>query len=127
MSPTRMSKLEAATRLVLEFTDAFNHQDVAAMMHLISNDCVFENTAPPPDGAVYSGKAQITQYYHDFFHQSPHAHLEIEEIFGLGFRCVMRWRYEWIDAAGKKRHLRGVDIFKIKEAAICEILSYTKA
>jgi hypothetical protein len=38
----------------------------------------------------------------------------------------MRWRYEWADAAGKKGHVRGVDIFKVKNDSICEKLSYVK-
>ena len=126
MSPTRMSRLESATRVVLEFNEAFNRHDVAAMMQLMSNDCIFENTNPPPDGAVYSGKETVTQFWQNFFLKSPHAHIEIEEIFGFGIRCVMRWRYDWMDVAGKKEHVRGVDIFQVKDGSICEKLSYVK-
>ncbi|MFU8774125.1 MAG: nuclear transport factor 2 family protein [Anaerolineales bacterium] len=120
-----MSRLESATRAVLAFSEAFNRHDVPGMMHLISDDCIYEDYTPAPDGAVYSGKAEITQYFHDLFRQSPHALIEIEEIFGMGYRCVMRWKSEWVDNAGEKRHLRGVDIFKLKEGFICEKLSYT--
>ena len=115
MSPIRMSRLESAMRVVLEFQEAFNRHDVAGMMQLVSDDCVFENTDPAPDGAVYSGKEVAAQFWQDFFRESPHAHIEIEDIFGLGMRCVMRWRYEWIDASGNKGHVRGVDIFLVKE------------
>src|SRR5258708_6129109 len=115
MSPVRMSKLESAARLVLEFNEAFNRHDVAGMMQLMSDDCIFENTAPAPDGALYSGRQAVTQFWQDFFRTSPQAHIEIEEIFGLGFRCMMRWRYDWADAAGNKGHIRGVDIFKLKD------------
>ncbi len=126
MSPRQMSRLESAIRIVLEFNEAFNRQDVAGMMQLMSDDCVFENTAPAPDGAVYSGKEAVTRFWQDFFRESPQAHIEVEEIFGLGFRCIMRWRYDWIDDAGKKGHVRGVDIFRVKDGAICEKLSYVK-
>jgi limonene-1,2-epoxide hydrolase len=126
MSPARMSRLETAIRLVLEFNEAFNRHDVAGMMQLMSDDCVFENTDPAPDGAVYSGKEMVTQFWQDFFHESPHAHIQIEEIFSVGFRCIMRWRYEWVDVSGKKGQVRGVDIFKVKDGAICEKLSYVK-
>src|SRR5215207_2731596 len=107
MSPIRMSKIETALRLVLEFNEAFNHHDVAGMMQLMSDDCVFENTSPAPDGTVYAGKAAVTQFWQDFFFNSPHAQIEIEEIFGLGMRCIMRWKYEWVDAAGTAGHVRG--------------------
>jgi len=126
MSPIRMSKIEAGVRTVIEFNEAFNRHDVAGMMQMMSDDCVFENTAPAPDGTVYKGQMAVTQFWQDFFRESPNAHIEIEEIFGMGFRCVMRWRYEWVDAAGKKGHVRGVDIFKLKDGLICEKLSYVK-
>lgn len=127
MSPTRMSKIELATRIVLAFNEAFNRHDVAGMMELMSEDCIFEHNGPPPDGTAYSGKEAITQFWRDFFHESRQAHIEIEEIFGLGMRCVMRWRYNREDESGEKGHVRGVDIFKLKEGLICEQLSYVKA
>jgi len=46
MSPIRMSQIESSVRTVMEFNDAFNRHDVAGMMQLMSDDCVFENTDP---------------------------------------------------------------------------------
>lgn len=126
MSPIRMSKVESGIRVVLEFNEAFNRHDVAGMMRLMSDTCVFENTHPAPDGTVYTGKEVVTQYWQEFFHQSPHAHIAIEEIFGLGERCIMRWRYSWVDLEGKKGHVRGVDIFLVRDGGIKEKLSYVK-
>ena len=126
MSPVRMSKMETALRVVLEFNEAFNRHDVPGMMKLMTDDCIFENTDPAPDGTVYSGKEVVTQFWQGFFHESPHAHIEIEEIFGLGLHCVMRWKYTWMDESGTQGHVRGVDIFKIKEGLISEKLSYVK-
>ena len=126
MSPIRMSKLESGVRVVIEFNEAFNRHDVAGMMQLMSDDCLFENTDPAPDGTVYKGKEAVTQFWQDFFRESPQAHIEIEEIFGMGFRCIMRWKYQWVDAEGKQGHVRGVDIFKLKDGLICEKLSYVK-
>lgn len=127
MSPIRMSKIETAMRVVLEFNEAFNRHDVPGMMQLMSDDCVFENTDPAPDGTRYSGKEAVTQFWEDFFRQSPNAHIEIEEIFGMGNnRCVMRWRYEWVDTAGNQGHVRGVDIFQVRDGIISKKLSYVK-
>jgi len=126
MSPARMARVESGIRVVLAFNEAFNRHDVAGMMRLMSDDCVFENTAPAPDGTVYAGRERVTQFWQDFFRDSPQAHIEIEEIFGLGLRCVMRWRYDWVDQAGTKGHVRGVDIFQVKNGVISEKLSYVK-
>lgn len=121
MSPIRMAKIESAIRLVLQFNEAFNRHDVSGMMKLMSEDCVFENTAPAPDGTVYSGKEAVSQFWRDFFLESPQAHIDIEEIFGMGNRCLMRWKYSWSEG-----HVRGVDIFKVEDGLISEKLSYVK-
>jgi hypothetical protein len=126
MSPIRMTRLESSIRIVLEFNEAFNRHDVGGMMQLMSDDCIFENTDPAPDGAVYAGKEAVTHFWQDFFRGSPQAHIEIEDVFGLGLRCVMRWRYEWVDADGNKGHVRGVDLFEVKNSLICKKLSYVK-
>lgn len=126
MSPARMSKLESSMRIVLEFNEAFNRHDVQGMMKLMSDDCAFENTAPSPDGTRFGGREAVTRFWQDFFRESPHAHIDIEEIFSLGARCIMRWNYTWVDAAGQKGHVRGVDIFREKDGLISEKLSYVK-
>ncbi len=126
MSPIRMSQIEEAIRVVINFNEAFNRHDVEGMMQLMSDDCVFENTNPAPNGTTYSGKETVTQFWQNFFRESPHAHIEIEEIFGMGKRCVMRWIYNWEDETGKKGHVRGVDIFQVREGLITEKFSYVK-
>ena len=126
MSPARMAKIESAMRLVLDFNEAFNRHDVPGMMQLMTDDCIFENTYPAPDGTRYAGKEAVTQFWQDFFRESPQAHIEIEEIFGMGSRCIMRWRYEWVDPGGTRGHVRGVDIFQEKNGLLSEKFSYVK-
>lgn len=126
MSPTRMSKIESALRVVLDFNEAFNRHDVPGMMQRMSDDCIFENTYPPPDGTQYAGKEAVTLFWQEFFRESPGAHIDIEDIFGFGERCVMRWNYRWEDSAGAKGHIRGVDIFRVRGGLISEKLSYVK-
>lgn len=121
-----MAKIESAIRVVLAFNEAFNRHDVPGMMRLMTDDCIFDNTSPVPDGTLYSGKESVTRFWQDFFRDSPHAYIEIEDIFGFGHHCVMRWRYHWVDASGIKGHVRGVDIYKVKDGLICEKRSYVK-
>ena len=122
----KMAKIEAAMRVALAFNDALNRHDVPAMMALMSEDCVFENTSPAPDGTRYVGKEAVAQFWQEFFRAAPQARIQGEEIFGLGWRCVIRWRYDWVDAAGQPGHVRGVDIFTVKDGLINEKLSYVK-
>lgn len=126
MSPVRMSKFESSMRVVLAFNEAFNRHDVDGMMVLMSEDCIFENTSPAPDGTVYEGRAAVRAYWDDLFRESPEAHIKIEEIFSLGERCVMLWRRSWVDPQGEARHVRGVDVFHVRNELIGEKLSYVK-
>lgn len=113
-------------RVVLDFNEAFNRHDVAGMMRFMSDECVFDNTGPAPDGTLYTGKVAVARYWQEFFRESPQAHITIEEIFGLGDRCIMRWRYDWADVAGVTGHVRGVDIFQMRRGLIIEKRSYVK-
>ena len=124
--PTRLARVEAAMRLVLAFNAAFNRHDVPAMMALMSDDCRFEDTAPAPDGAVHEGKEAVTRHWERFFAASPHARFTTEEIVGMGDRCVVRWRYDWVDEGGRAGHVRGIDLFRARDGLLVEKLSYVK-
>lgn len=126
MSPTHLSRLEGAVRSVLAFHEAFNRQDVEAMLQLVSPDCVFENASPAPDGTRIAGRENLAQFWQAYFTGSPRARLHIEEIFGLGYRCIMRWRLERGEADGQQSHVRGVDIFLVQNGLIHEQYSYLK-
>ena len=112
--------------LVVRFNQALNDHDVDGMMRLLTEDCLFENTAPPPDGGRYAGQAVVRAFWEAFFRGSQQASIEIEEIFAMGERCVMRWVYRWKDNQGKPGHIRGVDVYKIRDGKIAEKLSYVK-
>ena len=112
--------------LLSAFNDAFNRHDVDDMMALMSNDCVFENTYPPPDGERLEGQEEVKAFWTHFFSQSPHASIEIEEMIITGARAVQRWRYRWMDAQGTAGYVRGVDVFRFRGEKIVEKLSYVK-
>lgn len=103
------------------FNDAFNRHDVDGVMALMTEDVVFENTSPPPDGERCVGQAAVRAFWERFFADSPHAVFEAEEMFVAGDRCVVRWRYSWGDG-----HIRGVDLFRVRDGKVAEKLSYVK-
>lgn len=109
-------------RLVLAFNAALNARDLDAMLSLMTPDCVFENTYPPPDGARYVGIAAVRGFWEGFFQGSARAHIQPEEVFALDNRCVMRWVYTWGDTG----HIRGVDLYTVRAGLISEKLSYVK-
>jgi ketosteroid isomerase-like protein len=112
--------------LVTQFNDALNAHDVGAMMALMSEDCSFENTYPPPDGVRLEGQAAVRAFWERFFAESRSAAIAVEEIFACDDRCVMRWIYRWRDATGQPGHVRGVDLYRVRDGLIVEKLSYVK-
>lgn len=119
--------LDPVAQLLQEFNEALNRQDLDAMMARMTDDCLFDNTVPPPDGTRYVGQAAVRAFWEEFFRTSPHAHIEIEEMFTSGDRAVQRWVYRWAeDAPGSPGHVRGVDVFRLREGKIAEKLSYVK-
>ncbi len=121
--PVTGSTLEAVER----FNQAFSRHDVDAVMAAMTEDCVFENTFPPPDGERYEGQAAVRAFWEAFFRSSPNAVFEVEEMFAAGDRCVVRWLYRWApDAESKPGHVRGVDLFRVRDGKVAEKLSYVK-
>lgn len=118
--------LTAATLSAVErFNAAFNRHDVDAVMASMTPDCVFENTRPPPDGERFEGAADVRRFWERFFERSPQARFEVEEIWAAGDRCVVRWVYHWV-REGAPGHVRGVDLFRVRDGRVAEKLSYVK-
>jgi ketosteroid isomerase-like protein len=110
---------------IRRFNDAFNAHDVDAIMAAMTDDCVFENTRPAPDGTRVEGQAAVRAVWQTFFENSPQARIDTEEMFAAGDRCVMRWRYTWVKN-GTPGHVRGVDVFRVRAGKVAEKLSYVK-
>jgi steroid delta-isomerase-like uncharacterized protein len=118
---------DATTYTIIQhFHDAFNRHDVDAIMAAMTEDCIFENTYPPPDGERYEGQAAVRAFWERLFAESPQAYFEVEDIFAADDRGVIRWRYRWVSTDGSTGHIRGVDIFRIRDGKIAEKLSYVK-
>jgi ketosteroid isomerase-like protein len=112
--------------VINRFNAAINQHDVDTAMALMTDDCVFENTYPPPDGERYEGQKAVRAFWEDFFRSSSHAAFQTEEMITCANRCVVRWRYDWTDADRKAGHIRGVDVFLMRDGKIAEKLSYVK-
>jgi len=95
-------------------------------MALMTDDCVFENTLPPPDGERIAGQSAVRAYWEGFFRSSPQARFETEDEFAAGDRCTVRWRYTWVDGEGKEGHVRGVDVLRVRDGKVAEKFSYVK-
>jgi ketosteroid isomerase-like protein len=116
---------DKATQATLEavdrFNEAFNRHDVDAVMALMTEDCVFDNTTPAPDGQRIVGQEAVRKMWEELFSSTPDARFEAEEIFAAGDRCIVRWRYTFGDG-----HVRGVDVIRVRDGKVAEKLAYVK-
>jgi len=122
---TQNNTAQNTLNTIEKFNAAFNLHDVDGIMQLMTDDCIFENTNPPPDGARFLGTAAVRAYWEKFFTSNPDARFENEEMIAVEDRCICRWIYRKTKD-GKPWHLRGVDIFVVKDGKVAQKLSYVK-
>jgi len=119
----RDARSSAVAAAVGRFGEAFDRGDVDAVMAAMTADCAFESTAPP-DGVRYEGQAAVRAAWTQFFESSADARFETEEQIVCGDRVIVRWRYTW--GQGPADHVRGVDVFRVRDGLVAEKASYVK-
>ena len=126
----QITEQDATTRATLEAIERFNavfgQHDVDGVMAMMTDDCIFENTSPFPDGTRYEGQAAVRGFWEEFFSTSPQAVFTAEDTFAAGDRCTVRWVYHWGGDSPAAGHIRGVDVFRVRDGKVAEKLSYVK-
>ena len=110
----------SAAEVVDQFGSAWSSHDLDAALRMLTSDCVFETTSPAPDGVRCQGRDAIRDAWMPIF-ADAHSRFEVEETIVAGDRVVQRWRYCWDDG-----HVRGVDVFRVRDGLVAEKLSYVK-
>lgn len=117
---TAVTAEEEALAAVAAFDRAFGTGDVDAIMATMTADCVFEDTGPP-DGHRHEGAAAVRAAWTALFADSARAAFTTEESFASGHRVVQLWRYDFDGG-----HVRGIDVFTVRDGLVAEKLSYVK-
>lgn len=112
---------EAEIRELLgAFAQAWDDHDLDAALALTTDDCVFESTGPAPDGVRSVGQAAVRAAWEPIFRDDT-ARFDGEELIVQGDRAVQCWTYRFADG-----HVRGVDVFRLRDGKVAEKLSYVK-
>jgi len=125
---SEQSSLTAAqtTRMVIDrFNEAFNRHDADALAPLLTDDTVFEDTSPAPDGQRIEGKAAVMTFWRGWFARNPDAVFEAEDVIVSDERAVVCWVYRKL-RSGQPWHLRGVDVFTVRDGKVAAKLAYVK-
>ncbi len=115
-----------STRTAIErFSEAFNSQDADALAELLTDDTIFEDTSPPPDGRRIEGKAAVIEHWRTWFARNAGAVFDAEDVIVCDNRAVVRWVYRK-ERNGQPWHIRGVDVFTVRGGRVAAKLSYVK-
>jgi ketosteroid isomerase-like protein len=115
-----------STRTVIErFNEAFNRHDIDALAELLTDDTIFENTSPPPDGTRIEGKAAVLDFWRSWFARNADATFDVEDVIVCDNRAVVRWIYRKA-RNGQRWRIRGVDVFTVRGGRVAAKLSYVK-
>ena len=112
---TTRATIEAIERL----DAAFDRSDIDAFMAAMTDDCVWESFTPAPDGKRHEGQAAVRQAMAEFLDSSPV--FDGEEMIACRDRATVRWSCSFSDG-----HVRGVDVVRVRDGKVAEILSYVK-
>ena len=117
---------DSNTRAVIDrFNEAFNRHDADALAAVLTDDTVFEDTSPAPDGKRVEGKVAVVEYWRTWFARNADAKFEAEETIVSGNRAVVLWVYRKM-RNGQPWHLRGVDVFTVRDGKVAAKLAYVK-
>lgn len=109
-----------ALDVVTRFGAAWGAHDLDATMELVHADALFDATGPAPDGVEHVGHDAIREAWAAIFADTT-SRFEVEDTIAAGDHVVQRWRYAWGDG-----HVRGVDLFVVRDGLVAEKRSYVK-
>ena len=109
--------------VIRKFHEAFDRHDPEAMEDLVADDCVIENTNPAPNGARLVGKVACLANWQGLA-RSAGTRFEREEVFVVGERVVVRWRYRW--GEDDTMSVRGLNLMRVCGVRIVEAMGSVK-
>ena len=125
-SEVPMPSPEQATRAALDrFNDAFNRHDADRLAQFLTDDTVFEDTSPAPDGRRVEGKAAVVEFWRAWFARNSDARFDAEDTIVSGNRATVLWTYHKM-RNGQPWHIRGVDVFTVRDGKVAAKLAYVK-
>jgi hypothetical protein len=68
---TVQSKEQATRTTIDRFNEAFNRHEADGLVAFLTEDTVFEDTSPAPDGRRIEGKAAVVEFWRGWFVRNP--------------------------------------------------------
>jgi ketosteroid isomerase-like protein len=117
---------EQVTRTTIDrFNEAFNRYDADGLAAFLTEDTVFEDTSPAPDGRRIEGKVTVVDFWRGWFARNADARFEVEEAIVSGSRATVLWVYRKMRNP-QPWYLRGIDVFTVRDGKVAAKLAYVK-
>ncbi len=124
-SEQNVQSQEQVTRTTINrFNEVFNRHDADGLAAFLTEDTVFEDTSPVPDGRRIEGKVVVVDFWRGWFARNADARFEAEEVIA-GKSGPVLWVYRK-SRNGQPWHLRGVDVFTVRDGKVSAKLAYVK-
>ena len=118
-----MSAMEQTLATIERFNEAFNRHELDAVLKLMTDDIVFENSS----GGRFEGQVAVRGVLSRAFELMALGWFNTEEMFAYEDRCVVRWVYTFNREDPTRGNVRGVDLFRVRNTKVAEKLSYVKS
>ena len=112
--------------LVRAFMDAWERADAAAVMQLMSDDCVYSASVGPEPGTTSRGRVDVARGVGEMLAFEAGGESRQGRVWFAEDRAFAEWDYDEIADDGKVRIVRGIDVIHMDEGKILSIDAYRK-
>ena len=114
-------------KLMLDFGQALNENDVEALASMMDSDCVFYALAGNDShGTQINGRDNIIKAFADVWGPMPDAHWESLDCFASDHHGLSRWLFTATTPNNTKIKAQGCDIFTFKDGKITSKNAFRK-
>jgi taurine dehydrogenase small subunit len=121
------SEDEVTLEFLQAFADAWNRQDLDALMEFMADECVYETSSGDDVfGTRYAGREAVRKGFASVWEMFPDAQWLGATHFIAGNRGVSEWTFTGTGLDGKKVEVNGCDVFTFRDGKIAIKNSYRK-
>lgn len=104
--------------LLVEFGKAWGRRDVARLMKMMDDDCVYLASAGPEPGHTFRGREEVRRGFEIMLEHDAGSESREGRVFVGGDLGVAEWSYAYKREDGTEIVIRGCDIFEFRGGKI---------
>lgn len=109
-----------------QFSAAWTSGDVDKLMSFMTDDCVYHASVGPDPGATYRGPAEVRRGFERMLAFDQQRERRSGQAVIVGDMGFAEWSFDETAPDGRRRTIRGCDIFRFRDDQIVEKDAYRK-